>query len=203
MEFWNDVTVDKSWKVLIRLTKEFDVTVIGGWAAYLLTKALKSKDVDIIVDFDTLDQLGMNYLLKKNMHLKKYEIIVDEISVDIYVPYFSKLIIPVEELKKYSMIEEGIKVVMPEALLILKQQAESEREDSVKGQKDRVDILNILMNANVDFKKYFDLIKKYNLNDYPKRMKSIVQNAKKEFEYLGISNPREIKLIKKRIIGKL
>lgn len=203
MEFWNDITTDKSWKVLINLTKEFDVIVIGGWATYLLTKTIKSKDVDIIVDFDALDQLNMKHLLKKNMHLKKYEIIIDEISVDIYVPYFSKLVIPVEELKNYFMIKEGIKIVVPEVLLILKQQAEFERKDSVKGQKDRVDILSILMNTDIDLKKYFDLIKKHKLNDYPKRLKSIVQNAKKEFEYLGIVNPREIKLIKKRIISKL
>ena len=203
MEFWNDVTTDKSWKVLINLTKEFDVIVIGGWAAYLLTKTIKSKDVDIVVDFDTLDQLNMKYLLKKNIHLKKYEIIVDEISVDIYVPYFSKLVIPVEELKNHSMVKEGIKIVAPEVLLILKQQAEFEREDSVKGQKDRVDILNILLNVDIDLKKYFDLTKEHNLNDYPKRLKTIVQNAKKEFEYLGIVNPRQIKLIKKRIISKL
>jgi len=31
--------------------------LIGGWAIYLHTKALKSKDIGIIVDFQTLNQL--------------------------------------------------------------------------------------------------------------------------------------------------
>jgi len=203
MEFWNDIAIDKSWKVLIDLTKKFDVIVIGGWAAYLLTKSLKSKDVDIVVDFETLEELNMIFGLKKNIHLKKYETIIDEISVDIYVPFFSKLAIPVEKLKDYSTTIEGIKTIKPEALLILKQQAELERKDSVKGQKDRVDILNVLINSRVDFKVYFILIKEYGLENYPQRLKNIIQTVKKEFDYLGIQNPRKIKLIKKELVSKL
>lgn len=203
MEFWNDSIIDKSWNVLIDLTKKFDFIVIGGWAAYLLTKTLKSKDIDVIVGFETLDKFRMQYRVKKNVHLKRYEIIIEGVSVDIYVPLFSKLIIPVKDLKDYSMIVKGIKIAQPEALLILKQQAELERKDSIKGLKDRTDILNVLINADFDFKKYFELIKKYKLDDYPKRLKSIIQTAKKEFEYLGEKNLRKIKLIKKELIKKL
>ena len=203
MEFWSDVVIDRSWNVLIKLTKEFDFILIGGWAAYLHTKTLKSKDIDIVVDFDTLEKLGMKYRLKKNTNLKKYEVIIEEISVDIYVPYFSKLVIPLDDLqKKYTSIE-GIKVVTLENLLILKQQAEFERKDSVKGQKDRTDIMNLLINTNIEMKKYFNLIKKYGLKYYPVRLKDIIKTAKKEFEYLGIKNPRKIKLIKKELIEKI
>ena len=200
MEFWNESVTDRAWKVLIKLVNKFDPIVIGGWAAYLLTKTLKSKDIDVVVDFETLQKLKIDFGLKKNIHLKKYEAIVDEVSIDIYVPYFSKLAIPPEDLQKLSMRVEGIRIAKPEALLILKQQAELERKDSIKGLKDRVDILNILINSKVDFKKYHKLIEKYKLEDYPKRLESIIKTAKKEFDYLGMKNLRKIRLMKKRLL---
>ena len=42
MDFWNDIATDNSWKVLIRLRKELDFVLIGGWACYLLTRSIKS-----------------------------------------------------------------------------------------------------------------------------------------------------------------
>lgn len=203
MEFWNDIVTDKSWVVLVKLAKEFDFIIIGGWAVYLHTKTLKSKDIDIIVDFDSLEKLKINYQLKKNLNLKKYEIIVDEISVDIYVPFFSEFVIPLKDINNYTITVEGMKVLKPEALLILKQQAELERKDSVKGQKDRVDILNILLNSDIKIKKYFNLVSKYDLKDYPIRLREIIKTAKKEFEYLGLKDLRKIRLIKDRLIKKL
>ena len=203
MEFWNDIATDNSWKVLIELTKKYDFIVIGGWASYLLTKTIKSKDIDIIADFDTLEKFKMDFRLKKNIHLKKYEFIKDEISVDVYIPYFSKLVIPIEDIMKNTITIEGIKIIKPEILLILKQQAEFERKDSMKGMKDRVDILNLLINSDIKLKQYFVLVKKYKLKKYPKRLKNIIQTSKKEFEYLGIKDPRKIKLIKKDLIDKI
>lgn len=203
MEFWNDTVIDKSWKILIELTKRFDVTVIGGWAVYLLTKNLKSRDIDIIVDYETLQRISQEFGIKKNMNLRKYEAVVEEISVDIYVPYFSELVIPVEDLKDFTMVVEAVRIVKPEALLILKQQAEIERANSVKGQKDRTDILNILINTEFDFNNYLRLIKQYKREEYLSRLKSIIINAKKEFEYMGIRNPRKIKLIKKELITRI
>jgi len=52
MEFWNDEATNESWRVLLGLAKKFKLVIIGGWACYLHTKAIKSRDVDIIVDFD-------------------------------------------------------------------------------------------------------------------------------------------------------
>ena len=203
MKFWDDLVTDKAWKILIDLSKNFNILVIGGWAAYLLTKTLKSKDIDVVVDFETLNEFQLEFGLKKNIHLKKYEVIIDDVSVDIYVPYFSKLAIPIEDLKNFSTTIEGIKIVQAEVLLILKQQAESERRDSIKGLKDRVDILNILINSDVDFKKYNNLVKKYKLNEYPKKLKGIIQPAMKEFDYLGVKDLRKIKLMKRNLLNKI
>ena len=203
MEFWNDISTDKSWNVLIDLAKKYDFIVIGGWAAYLHTKTLKSKDIDIVVNFDTLEKIGMEHQLKKNSNLKKYEIVISEISVDIYVPFFSNLIIPVSSLEEYYISMEGIKVVAPEVLLILKQQAESERKDSVKGQKDRIDIVSLLINSNIDLKKYSEFVKKYNLKNYPIKLREIIRNARAEFHYLGVDNLRKVKLLKRDLLDKL
>lgn len=203
MEFWNDRLIEKSWNVLLELNEKFDFILIGGWAAYLHTKSVKSKDIDIISDYETLEKLKLNYDLKKNQRLKKYELIADEISVGVYVPYFSDLVLPVEDLDEYAESIEGIRVLSPEPLLILKQEAEIDRSHSVKGQKDRTDILNLLISGDMDYEKYYGILSKYGLEKYAERLRNIVKNAKKEFSYLGIENLRKRKLLKGKIIEKL
>lgn len=203
MEFWNDRIIEKSWKVLLDLNERFDFIVIGGWATYLHTKSIKSKDIDIISDYETLEKLKLSYDLKKNQRLKKYEVIADGISVYIYVPFFSDLVLPAEDLKEYTENIEGIKVLEVEALLILKQEAEIERSHSVKGQKDRTDILNLLIKGDVDLEKYQKILAKYDLKSYKERLIEIVNGAEKEFSYLGIENLRKRKLLREKIIEEL
>ncbi len=203
MEFWNDIATDRSWDVLIKIKKEIDFILIGGWACYLLTKTIKSKDIDIIIDFETLEKIRTKYMVKKTDFLKKYEMKIEDTSIDIYLPYYSKFVLPVEFVQKNSMSMEGLKIPKPEVLLLLKQQAEFDRKDSVKGQKDRTDILNLLLNADMDFKEYKKIITEFHLKEYHKRLKEIIANSKKEFEYLGIKNLRKIKLIKKDLLNKL
>jgi hypothetical protein len=134
--------------------------------------------------------------------LKKYEIIVDGISVDIYLPFYSEFSIPVNFIQKNTICVEGIRIPKPEILLILKQQAEIQRSESIKGQKDRIDILNLLINTNINFKLYYKLIKKYNLLNFHERLKEIISQSKDEFNYL-IDNPRKIKLQKKTLLKKI
>lgn len=203
MEFWADKVVEKSWKVLLGLNKKYDFILIGGWASYLHTGSVRSKDIDIVVGFDTLEELKKGHGLRKNNNLNKYEIVVDGISVDIYVPYFSELPVPVEDLGEHTERIEGIEVLSPEALLVLKQGAEEDRSHSVKGQKDRTDILNLFVNGDVDLRRYNKILGRYGLERYRGRLLSTVRNAKKEFEYLGVDNPRKIKLLKNGIVEKL
>lgn len=201
-EFWNSLLTEKSWNLLIKISKEpFKFIVIGGWAVYLWTKLHKSKDIDIaLTEIKELDYLKQ-YTLKKNDNLKKYEIIFDEIDVDIYVPYFSKLTIPVEDLTAYTAKIEGLTVLKPEVLLILKQGAEFERKESVKGTKDQIDIMALLLYADMNFKLYFDLLKKYRLENYFARLKSIINNFS-EYDYLEL-NPRQFKMKKSELLKKL
>jgi len=193
---------EKSWDLLLKIAKEpFKFVLIGGWATYLWTKQHKSKDIDIaLTDIKELDYLKQKYDLKKNDNLKKYEISFGDIDIDIYAPYFSKLSMPVEDLKDYSAKVEGLSVLKPEPLLILKQGAEFDRKDSVKGIKDQIDIMTLLFFTGFDFKLYFDLLKKYRIEHYFQRLKQIVNNYK-EYNYLNLT-PRELKLKKKEIVKK-
>lgn len=202
-DFWNSAITEKSFNILLGMKKlPFDFVVIGGWAAYLWTKAHKSKDIDILLkNFEDMKYLREHYTLKKNDNLKKYEIKIEEIDIDIYVPFYSRLALPVEECIGHTARIDGIEVVSPEVLLILKQGAEIDRRDSVKGTKDRIDVMSLLVYSPVDFRKYSLLLKSNKLESYFQRLKEII-NSFKDIEYIGL-NPREFKLKKQEILEKL
>lgn len=52
MNYYHNQIVEKSWQQLIKLKKRLDFILIGDWAIYLYTKSLKSKDIDIIINFN-------------------------------------------------------------------------------------------------------------------------------------------------------
>ncbi len=162
----------------------------------------KSKDIDIILpEFKDLDYLKKEYSLKKNEKLKKYEIVFGEIDLDIYVPHYSTLGLPITEIVKHTTAIEGIKVVLPEILLILKQSAEIDRRNSIKGRKDRVDIVTLLLFADIDFSKYHHLLIQYHLEQYLSELRKIILDFM-DLDYIGL-NPRQYKLKKKELLGKL
>ncbi|HLD06796.1 MAG TPA: hypothetical protein VJC16_04650 [Candidatus Nanoarchaeia archaeon] len=200
MEYWNDLITQKSWEVLQKLNN-VKFTLIGGWAAYLWTKSHKSRDIDIIVDFDELEKIKHNFTLHKNDSLRKYEIKIDEIDIDIYVPFYSRLSLPVEFVMRHTTKIEGFRVVKPEILLILKQGAERDRKDSEKGLKDRIDIMALVCKVDIDFRAYGEILERYGLQQYKKEAISIIKGFK-EIKYLGL-NPREFKLKKAEIMHKM
>src|SRR3989344_6929060 len=159
MEFWNSQLTEKSWILLQEIQKKYNFILIGGWATYLWTKQQKSKDIDIIVEISELEKLKKENLVK-NDNLKKYEIKTGEIDIDIYVSHFSKLTIPVEDMKNYTSKIEGFKVASKESLLILKQGAWLDRRYSIKGEKDKIDIVSLLFFTDVNFFQYSTLLKK-------------------------------------------
>jgi len=203
MEFWNEIAIDRSFKILQELRKKIDFVLIGGWAVYFFTRAIKSKDIDIIVDFENLSRLKSELEIKKTEFLKKYEGEIEGVSIDIYVPYYSEFAIPVEEIIKNIVIVENFKIPKPAILLILKQQAEMQRKDSVKGQKDRVDIICLAKSGKVNWKHYRELVKRFGLDEYARRLEKIVRSARIEFKYLGVTDLREIKKIKEKILKEI
>lgn len=202
MEYYNSLLTERSWRILVELAGgPLGFTVIGGWAAYLWTHAQKSRDVDIVLDsVGDLEQLKKESP-RKNESLRKYELRYGEIDVDVYVPYYSRLAIPPEDVSAHTARVQGFKVASPEALCILKQGAEEARSHSVKGLKDRVDIMTLLLDTGFDYTEYKTLALKYGHTNYPTRLRQMV-NTFRDGDYLNL-NPRQLKLKKKEVLGKL
>ncbi len=203
-EFWPELLTKASWEKLIALKKEIKkFIVIGGWAVYLWTGMHKSKDIDIIVDLKTLDYFKKHYCVEKNESIKKYQIKFDKFDIDIYVPYFSRFIIPVEELMKHTKKVSGFEVLEPEFLVIIKQSAQISRKESVKGEKDVIDILALIIKAPFDIKKYFSILKKYKVEHYAKNLLDIIRGFDaKRSEWLGM-NFKEFKTWQKNFLKEL
>ena len=197
-EYWHDIQTEKSWKILQGMKGKFPFVLIGGWAVYLWTRSQKSKDIDIIVDIKTLSLLKKTYDLRKNDIMRKYEIKMDEIDIDIYAEHYSQLGVPVEDIETTRI--EGFEVAKPEFLMALKQTAELARRESGKGGKDRLDIFGMLLKCDIDFKKYAKLLGR-DSDEFLKRLIAIAKGFK-EPEYFGM-NPRQLKLAKQEILGKI
>lgn len=196
-EFWNSLITEKSWKLLQDIKGKFDFILIGGWAIYLLAKQQKSKDIDIVVSISELQKFKPEGLAK-NDKLKKYEIKKEEIDIDIYVEHYSRLAIPVEDIKNYIFEIGGFKTASPELMIILKQQAYNERKNSIKGEKDLIDIMSLLLFSNPNMEKYFLIANKYGLNSFSIELKSLIKNFK-DYSKLGLNQIQFRKLKEKTI----
>ena len=202
MPYWNELITQKSWEKLQELEKAgIRFTLIGGWAAWLYTKSHKSKGIDIIVDFEELGRLRGLFGLRKNDRLRKYEFKMEEIDVDVYVPHYSRLAMPLEDAAKETAKIGGFSVVKPEILLALKQGAEEARKESEKGLKDRIDIMSLLLKSEIDFTAYNRLLQKHGITHYKKRLVEIVQGFR-EAKYIGL-NIVELKKKKQELLRKI
>lgn len=199
MEYWHEMVTEKSWKLLQELKGKFQFTLIGGWAVYLWARTQKSKDIDIIVDIDTLQSIKSQYELRKNDALKKYEIKADDVDIDIYVPFYSKLSLPAENVGSAKV--EGFDVARPEELLILKQAAEADRKHSEKGEKDRIDIMSLLLRCEIDWSRYRKIAISNNHTEFIPSLLGIVRSFT-EYKYFGLL-PSEFKKRKQEIIEKI
>ena len=199
MEFWNNEIIEKSWEKLIELKSEIEFVLIGGWAVYLYTKLHKSKDIDIIVDYDVLRRLQADYVMGKNERLKNYEVKLEEgFDIDVYVPKYSKLAIPVEDIMKMTTVKEGFTVPRPEVLLLLKLGALIGRKESIKGSKDAIDVAGMLFLANCDLGFFKELTVKYNLMNYSRVLLSTIENFDPSLiKYLNLNQNEFSKLRKK------
>ncbi|MBI4440413.1 hypothetical protein HY638_05560 [Candidatus Woesearchaeota archaeon] len=187
-EFWDEGVTAKSYGHLIALAKKYKVVVIGGWAVYLFTRMHKSKDIDIVVDYDTLHALKSEYSVEKNDRLKKYEIKTGEFDIDIYLPSYSKLILPVASIMKNTAKVKGFILPRPEALLILKQGAEIDRRGTVKGRKDVIDIMTLLIFSGFDIKIYRKILKEEKLEFLSNEILNEIKGFDKDdLRYVGMN----------------
>lgn len=200
MEYYQNLITEKSFKVLQDMKRKYKFILIGGWAVFLYTHSLKSKDIDMIIEYEELEKLRKGFSLNKNDRLKKYEIIIDEIDIDLYLPFYSNPGIKAEEIKNYLNRLKGFSVPKPEILLTLKQKAYSERLGSPKGEKDKIDIISLL-NLGLDFKLYKKILKKYNMESYIEDLKNLL-NLITEVPELKLNQFKYSKL-KKKVLEQL
>ncbi|MBU1350182.1 MAG: hypothetical protein ABII94_01635 [Patescibacteria group bacterium] len=198
MQYYHNLSTTKSFQILQELKKAFQFILIGGWAIWIYTKALKSKDIDFICDYKILGKLKNKFDISKNNRLKKYEAKIEEIDIDIYLPFYSDLGLPAQEIKKYTKIQEGFQIPRPEILLILKQKAYQSRKDSIKGEKDKIDILSLLLKVNLDFNFYKKILARYNLKIFLQELKNIIL-AESHVKELGL-NKHQYSRFKSKIL---
>ena len=200
-EFWNSDITDASWNGLQDLRREVEFLLIGGWATYLYTKLQKSKDIDIVVDYDALRILESTHRLDKNERLQKYEIKFDRYDIDIYLPNYSRLAIPPKDLiSKFASKVEGFSLPVAEALMVLKLGAAEDRGNSAKGMKDSIDVLGLLFYANMDMQVFKKILSDYGLTRYAGFLMRVLNGFdKRDLHYLNLNENSFSKLRHKYI----
>jgi len=174
-DYYHQQVTDTSWRVLQNLAREVSFVLIGGWAVYLYTHSLKSKDIDMVVSLEELSKMKSQFNLIKNDRLKKYEVHQEEVDIDIYVEHYSNPGIPAEDLAKRIVTKEGFRVPAIEVLLFLKQNAWRERRGSAKGKKDEIDMLSLLI-AGIQGDAYARLLQEYQRDGWKNDLAALLQN---------------------------
>lgn len=162
-DFYRDAQVRGAEAVLARLQRVVpDAVILGGWAIYLYARGQRSTDVDIFVDFGGLGRLQREFgsAVTRNNNLRKYELIIDRVDVDIFVEHLSNSGVAIEELVEPSRPMMGFRVINPEGLLVLKLCAWIDRQGRTKGDKDESDVLSLLAVTPIDWTRYRAIITK-------------------------------------------
>ena len=196
-EFWHNLVTEKSYQLLQELRKSFDFVLIGGWAIYFYTHGLKSKDIDIIVSLEALDKLKHEFDVYKNERLHKYEIKIEGIDIDIYIPYWSDLGLSINKVIENTVSLEGFRLPSKEILLILKLFVYSKRKASLKGKKDLIDIISLLYFDNINFELLNNIFEDNSLSHLKDELREILVSTTK-VEELGI-NQKKFSDFKKKI----
>lgn len=201
IEFYHNLITEKSFQLLQDFRRKYRFILIGGWAVFLYAGTLKSKDIDVIVDYKELEKLKKEPGFSKNGRLKKYEIKTGEVDIDIYLPHFSNLGLPVEEVIDCCQSRQGFTVPIPEVLLVLKIYAYLDRKNTAKGNKDVIDIFSLIDKTEIDWKKYQELIRTYKLENLNQEFKRLIA-ATIRLPEAELSD-HEMAKLKKRILASL
>lgn len=177
MDYYSEIITQKSWQLLTQLRKEFSFILIGGWAVFIYTQSLKSKDIDLVLEFAELEKMRQKFAIIKNERLKKYEARTEEVEIDLYLPFYSNPGLPAEEIKKWTQNLEGFIAPKKEVLLILKLQAYLERKGSVKGRKDLIDIVSLLQLSDFDWPIFKKAIRDYRLNHFLQELTALLKET--------------------------
>jgi hypothetical protein len=199
MQFYNDIITQNSFVYLQGMKKKYKFILIGGWAVYLYSKSLKSKDIDIIIDYDVLGKIKETDEVFKNDRLHKYEINTGNFDVDIYVSYYSEIGIDPEEIKKHTINKEGFIVPALEILFLMKLFAWRNRRGSSKGQKDELDIFSLAHLPEFDWKKYSEYVKKFDFSTHHQEFLNLLKSVH-SIKELNINEQKMAKFRKKILL---
>ncbi|MGH9090318.1 MAG: hypothetical protein ACRDZR_02895, partial [Acidimicrobiales bacterium] len=158
-EFYAVEDVERSWGIYLEVHESYPGAVlIGGWAAWLHSRAARSHDIDLIVPLDELSDMREALDLSENAHFgsPKWRGEYDGIHLDVYAPYRSRLgailQLPVEHLLDHVIEIDGFPTLSREALLVAKAAARLDRPDTLPGKKDASDMAGMLLgNDSWDF----------------------------------------------------
>lgn len=200
LQYWDDIITQQSWNELQTFNKKYNFVLIGGWAVYLYSKTLKSKDIDVAVNFDTLAQFKKDFNVRKNERLKKYEIKERNFDIDIYVEHYSNPGLPAEAILENAVGKDGFTVPVKEMLLILKQETLKKRQGSIKGEKDKIDIISLLQEP-IDSAEYEKLASLYNRKNLKDELIHLL-NRTVEVKELGL-NKQKMAQLKRRVYKDL
>ena len=199
MNFYHNLITTKSWQALINLKKKYQFILIGGWAVFLYTKALKSKDIDLVIEFGELEKLRNEFVVSKNERIKKYEARREGTEIDIYLPFYSNPGIPAEEIKNFTNLIEGFKVPKKEVLALLKQAALLDRQNSLKGKKDLADLVSLFRLNDFNWQQYRLLTSRFQLRKQAKKVAEIIKKTTRINE-LGL-NVHQMARLKQKILA--
>ena len=165
----SDLELDKLWNLVDHLGYDLEPSIlIGGWATQLRVGGEISKDIDLIINSDSL-RLKLKTVLSdysENHHHgggKKVRGTVDGVHVDAYIPHESvlgqRLKLDVATLAKHteSDVVRGWLLLTIEAHLVTKFAAVLDRPDSEKGSKDAREIV-ALIQKGVDSKRCIEVM---------------------------------------------
>ena len=133
--------------------------LIGGWATFVRVGGEISLDIDLITSQESrhkLEQLMTDLSPSNNHHGRKLRATIDDVHLDIYLPYESqlgsKLRLKVEVLAEYpdELAFEKWTLLRLEAHIATKMAALLDRHFSEKGQKDAREILALLKPDGID-----------------------------------------------------
>jgi len=201
MQFYHEIITEKSFQFLQELKREYEFVLIGGWAVFLYSHSLKSKDIDIIVDYSELAKLKKNFDVFKNDRLKKYELKKGGFDVDIYLPHYSDLGIDVEVIRKNIANKDGFDVPKKEILFLLKLYAWHARKSSLKGRKDELDIFSLAFLPDFGWEKYMKFAESLEFSEYNNCFRDLLKKTRRieELEINEQKMARERKKILKYI----
>lgn len=201
MKFYHSLITRQSWQVLQEWRTQYEFMLIGGWAVWLYTQGLKSKDIDVVMEHEVLAQVKERVEVIKNERLSKYEAREGSVEIDIYVPFYSNPGLPAEELRQFRVSLGGFMTVKTEVLAILKQAALVARQGTVKGRKDVIDWLSLVAMETFNGEEYRKLVKQYKLKPVATQVAQMIKDVTR-VEELGWSEHVTAKM-KRRILPLL